>query len=172
VRVALWTFAALIIIVVLIVAVGWMLPVRHQASRTVTLDRSSAEVYAAIRDVEAYPRWRSDLERVELIDARSTLPRFREVSADSGTLTMAIVEDLAPSKLVTRIDEAGLPFGGTWTFVVESTHEGARLTITEDGDVYNPMFRFVSRFVLGHHRTIDRYLADLRAWLAGPGPGR
>ena len=39
---------------------------------------------------------------------------------------------------------------------------GTRLTITEDGEVYNPLFRFVSRFIMGHTSSIDRYLADVQ----------
>jgi hypothetical protein len=35
------------------------------------------------------------------------------------------------------------------------------LRITEDGEVYNPVFRFVSRFVMGHTATMDKYLADV-----------
>ena len=33
------------------------------------------------------------------------------------------------------------------------------MTITERGEVYNPIFRFVSRFVLGHEKTINTYLS-------------
>jgi hypothetical protein len=33
--------------------------------------------------------------------------------------------------------------------------------ITENGEVYNPLFRFVSRYVIGHNRTIDAYLRAL-----------
>ena len=33
--------------------------------------------------------------------------------------------------------------------------------MAEDGEVYNPIFRFVSRFVMGHHATMDRYLRNL-----------
>jgi hypothetical protein len=35
------------------------------------------------------------------------------------------------------------------------------LRITEQGEVYNPVFRFVSRFVIGQNRTIETYLRDL-----------
>ena len=35
---------------------------------------------------------------------------------------------------------------------------GRDLTITEDGEVYNVFFRFMSRFVFGHHATMDAYL--------------
>ena len=33
--------------------------------------------------------------------------------------------------------------------------------ITEDGEVYNPIFRFVSRFVFGQTRMLDAYLRAL-----------
>jgi hypothetical protein len=37
------------------------------------------------------------------------------------------------------------------------------LTITERGEVYNPFFRFVSRYVMGHTQSIDEFMAALRA---------
>ena len=49
------------------------------------------------------------------------------------------------------------------TFELAAAGTGTRLTITERGEVYNPLFRVMSRFILGHTATIDRYLADLRA---------
>ena len=36
---------------------------------------------------------------------------------------------------------------------------GTTLTITEDGEVYNPIFRFMSRFVFGHEATMATYLS-------------
>lgn len=36
---------------------------------------------------------------------------------------------------------------------------GTRITITEDGKVYNPIFRFV----MGHHGTMDDYLTAVGA---------
>ena len=35
------------------------------------------------------------------------------------------------------------------------------VTITEDGWVGNPIFRFVSRYVMGHHATMDGMLKDV-----------
>jgi hypothetical protein len=32
------------------------------------------------------------------------------------------------------------------------------LSITENGEVYNPAFRFVSRYIMGHAATVDAYL--------------
>ena len=61
-----------------------------------------------------------------------------------------------------------MPFGGTWTYRLEPTASGTRLTITEDGEIYNPTFRFVARFVLGYEGTMTRYLDALEEDLAAP----
>jgi hypothetical protein len=41
--------------------------------------------------------------------------------------------------LVTKIDEPEAPFGGTSTMEIVSTANGSRLTITERGEIYNPI---------------------------------
>ena len=85
---------------------------------------------------------------------------FRETS-DQGALTMEVMENQAPVRRVTRIADKNLPFGGTWTYVITATPEGSMLSITEAGEVYNPIFRFMSRFVFGHTRTMESYLTSL-----------
>ncbi|MGH9824216.1 MAG: LIC10604 family protein, partial [Blastocatellia bacterium] len=71
------------------------------------------------------------------------------------------VESTAPRLMVTRIADANLPFGGSWKYEIEKAGDGSIITITEDGEVYNPVFRFVSRFIMGHSATIEGYLKDL-----------
>jgi hypothetical protein len=39
------------------------------------------------------------------------------------------------------------------------------VTIREDGEVYNPVFRFASRFIIGHDATTRKYIAALEASL-------
>ena len=70
-------------------------------------------------------------------------------------------ESAPPLRMVTRIDGKNLPFGGRWIFEISPTAEGCRLNVTERGEVYNPVFRFVSRFVLGYTGTLDRYLTSV-----------
>jgi hypothetical protein len=41
------------------------------------------------------------------------------------------------------------------------TADGATLRITENGYVTNPLFRFMSRFVLGYTGEIEKYLRSL-----------
>jgi hypothetical protein len=81
-----------------------------------------------------------------------------------GDVKTEVVEQDAPRLLVTKII-GQKAFGGTWTFeIAPEGHEAATLTITERGEVYNPLFRTVMRLT-GQTRTIDAYLAKLQAAL-------
>ncbi|PYP70520.1 MAG: hypothetical protein DMD41_14750, partial [Gemmatimonadetes bacterium] len=70
-----------------------------------------------------------------------------------------------PRRLVRRIADPKLPFGGTWTWEITAAPGGSTLTITEDGEIYNPIFRFVARFILGYTGTMESYLKALAARL-------
>jgi hypothetical protein len=48
-----------------------------------------------------------------------------------------------------------------WIMDISPAPDGCRLNITERGEVYNPFFRFVSRFVLGYTNTMDTYLRNV-----------
>lgn len=64
-------------------------------------------------------------------------------------------------RLGCEINTANLPYSGSWTYLLERSGGGTVVRITEDGEVYNPVFRFMSRFVLGQTRTMDAYLRAL-----------
>ena len=66
---------------------------------------------------------------------------------------------------VTRVADPELPYGGTWTFELEPEGSGTRLTITERGQIHNPIFRVIARFVFGYAATIEGYLDELEARL-------
>jgi hypothetical protein len=160
-------------LVAAVAAIGMALPKAHVASRSVRLRRGPPEVWDAIHDVRRFSEWRPGLERVERLPDADGRPRWKEVGSH-GAITFELVEASAPARMVTRIADPSLPFGGSWTYVVDPTPEGSRLTIVEQGEVYNPLFRFMSRFVFGHTATIDAYLAALAARLgegAAPAAG-
>jgi uncharacterized protein YndB with AHSA1/START domain len=143
-----------------VIAIGYSLPVRHVAARAITLRQRPADVYALIADFKNEPAWRSDLQQVEILPDRDGRLRFREKSKQ-GVVTMEVVESNPPKRLVTRIDDKTLPFGGTWTFDISPVSDGSKLNITEHGEVYNPVFRFVSRFIFGYTGTMDTYLKSV-----------
>lgn len=149
-------------LVALVMVIGTTLPQNHSASRSTHLSAPPDTVWRLITDVEGYPAWRSDVDSVERLQSPSGSMTWREISGgDRITLEAVTVEP--PSHLVARIADKGLPFGGSWDYRLEPDGSGTRITITENGEVYNPVFRFVSRYVMGHTATIDKYLKNLAA---------
>ena len=117
-----------------------------------------------IAGVEEYPAWRSGVDSVQLLTGQSDTLAWREVSGGDRISFVAEVFE-APSRLVTRISDKSLPFGGSWEYRIDRDGTGSKVTITENGEVYNPIFRFASRFLIGHTATMDKYLSDLAARL-------
>ena len=159
-RIALYVFAGLVALVLVIVVIGYSLPQSHTASRDVTVPASLEKVFALISTPRDYPKWRSDVDSVEVLPPEGGKERFRELGSN-GPLLMRIEESQPYSRFVTVIADSTLPFGGKWTYELTPAGTGTTLRITEDGEVYNPIFRFVSRFVLGHTATMDKYLQDV-----------
>jgi hypothetical protein len=160
----LWTVIGLVALVGVVTLVGWLLPVKHEASRSTHFNRPPELVYATIADVASYATWVGGASRVEMLGSPNGKIRFRE-HMNTGPLLMEVDEAIAPSRFVTRIAEPD-DFGGTWTFEITPEDGGSKLTITERGEVYNPIFRFMSRFVFGYTATMDAYLASLTKKLA------
>ncbi|HEV8216582.1 MAG TPA: SRPBCC family protein [Gemmatimonadaceae bacterium] len=152
------TLAALIALVALI---GAMLPRDHVASVTARIAAAPADVWATITTPADFPTWRSDVKRVELLPATATGPSWRE-HGSNGAITFAVEAWEPPTRYVGRIADKGLPFGGAWEYRLEPDGaSGTRVTITERGSIYNPIFRFVSRFFMGYTGTMKSYLHAL-----------
>ena len=151
----------LVALVVVVTIIGALLPKGHVARRTARYRQRPEVIWKAITDYDAFPAWRSDVESVEKLPGRDGLPAWREKSRH-GEIPLEVTEAQPPTRLVTRIADPNLPFGGFWTYEITPLAEGgAQLTITENGEVYNPVFRFVSRFIMGHSASIEAYLRAL-----------
>ena len=146
---------AVVIVPAIVVMIGAMLPKEHVASRSILLHASPNEVFSLI----AGP---SDWRGLKYEVLTQPPLKWRETDS-SGTITYERVETIAPRRIVNRIADPKLPFGGSWTYEVAPSGDGTELTITENGEVYNPLFRFVSRFIMGHSATIEKYQHDLAA---------
>lgn len=66
-----------------------------------------------------------------------------------------------PSKRISKINDASLPYGGVWTVTLSPESNQTQVTILEEGEVYNPLFRFLARFAFGHNTTANNYLQAL-----------
>lgn len=146
--------------------IGSRLPRSHRASVARRFPVAADVIWAAITDVDAFPSWREGVKRVQRLPDRNGLPVWIE-EGRSGKMTLAIERMERPRILVGRITDPNLPFGGTWTYEIVPDGVGSCLTITENGEIYNPMFRFMARFILGYEGTIRSYMSSLEKRLAG-----
>ncbi len=158
--------AVIAIVVATVLLVGWLMPEQHRASRQATFQARPEAVWELIRNVEAFPSWRGDVKTVQRLPDRAGWPVWVE-DGSSGRITFAVERAEAPRLLVVRIADPDLPFGGTWTYEISPVGEGSTLTITEDGEIYNPLFRVMARFVFGYESTLTAYLAAAEKRLAG-----
>ncbi len=136
---------------------GAMLPVKHHASRRARFGRSAAEVYAV---VSGPPDWRPDVKASGALPDAGGRRRWWEQDAHGKKITYELLES-SPSRVITRIADKYLPYGGTWTVEIAPAATGAEVRVTEDGEVYNVLFRFLSRYVFGYTGTIETYLRNL-----------
>lgn len=163
------TLAYIVVLLIAVVAivsiVGWSLPVAHVSSRGERFDAPPPAVWKVVTEVGAYASWRSDISAVELLPPVDGRPAWREISGGDRVeyVADAMVE---PTQFVSRITTKGLPYGGRWRYELTPDAGGTRVTITEEGEVYNPIFRFMMKYVLGETATIEKVLTALAKRLA------
>jgi uncharacterized membrane protein len=155
-KIVLALIVALVIVVAVVFTIASRIPKHHTASVSALIARPPVDVYAVLRDVSSSPQWRKEVQRVELLEGN----RFRE-HAKYATVTYEVIDDAPNDHFQTRIVDQNLGYSGSWTYRFAPENGGTRVTITEDGEVSNLIFRFLSRFVFGYDGTMKKVLAAL-----------
>lgn len=151
----------LIGLVVLVFFVGSLIPKKHLATRSAVFHQPRNVIWDIITDFEKAPAWRSGVKSLEKAPPQNNHPVWVEIS-NFGRLPLEVTEKDSLHKMVLTIADKGLPFGGKWTYELTSLDStNTRLTITENGEIYNPFFRFMAQFLFGYHKTLETYLKDL-----------
>ena len=107
---------------------------------------------------------RSDVDEIIHLDG----PGFRaETVSGDDRLAFDLDVDFKQLRMTLAIITEDIPLGGEWIIQVESiTSEKSRITIPENGFVHPPIWRFFSKFLIGHKRTAQRLLSDLDIYCA------
>lgn len=147
-------------LILLVLVVGLLTPEDHRASRTLVTRQSPQAIWDAINDHANEPKWRSDVESITSLGERNGKPVWQENYKDGNTVALLTTESKPPTRIVREIAEEG-PFSGRWEIDIQPTPAGSNITITEVGKVSNPLFRFVSKYIIGHTTFMERYLKGL-----------
>jgi hypothetical protein len=137
-----WTIVAFVGVVGLLALIGYFLPTVHVATRSRPLGAPPERVFALMSNPATYQSW-----------------------WDGATVKSEVVESVPPAKIVTRV-VGETQFGGTWTIEIVPTPTGSIMTITERGEIYNLIFRTLSKFVFGYTSTMESCLEAAQQQLA------
>jgi hypothetical protein len=156
-----WLLAVSGFVLVLALSVallGWLLPVQHHATRQAHFHQPPGSLYAVLAGP---PDWRSDVKASGPLPDHDGRKQWWEEDSHGQRVTFELLEDSPPSRRVVKIADRRLPFGGTWSYEIAPAPGGSDLRITEDGEVYNVIFRFMSRYIFGYTGSIERFFRDL-----------
>jgi uncharacterized protein YndB with AHSA1/START domain len=140
--------------------VGARLPQDHLAVVRARFAAPPDSVYDAITNVDAYPKWRKDVKSVSRLPARNGHTAWRE-TAGSGVLDYEATVAIRPNRVVNTIITKDAGFTGRWIFQILPDSTGSTLTVTEEGAVQQPIFRFLQRYVFGTHAAMETFLHSL-----------
>ena len=138
-----------------------MLAEEHHASRTLVTRQPPRAIWDAINDHANETQWRSDVASVVALGERNGKPVWQENYKDGNKVTLMTTESKPPTRMVRELTDLEGPFSGRWEIDIAPTSEGSKVKITEIGKVSNPVFRFVSKYVIGHTTFMERYLRGL-----------
>ena len=170
-----WTgtiFFALVFIFLTVAGIGTSLPIAHSAECVTFLTAAPDAVFYAINDERSSVAWRPELRSVSLTSGSGKTAVWRETYKDGQVLTLRTVtgsllrgpNGLRVDNLVRSIPfDPRAGFDGTWTYTISAPREPAPtvVSIEEQGNIYNPVFRFLSKYIFGYTGSIRTYLGDL-----------
>ena len=156
----------LALVVAVMALVGSMLPRDHHATRKARFHVAPDALFAVL---SGPPDWRTGVKSFGELPDREARKQWWEEDTHGHKITYETVESTPPRRLVTKIAQPGLPFGGQWTFdIAPALGGGCEVRIHEDGEIYNVIFRFMARFIFGYTGSIETYLRDLGAKFGEP----
>lgn len=156
------------VLVVLVVACGVIYvmgsrqPLDHTAAVRAHFHAPPDSLYKIVSDVAAYPQWRPDVKKVEVLPQRNGHVAWRETGSN-GTMDFEFTESSPPEHLVSTLISTGAGFTGRWRFRFLGDSAGTEVDIMEEGSVQNPIFRFAMRYVFGMYSSLETYMNALAA---------
>ncbi|HLJ84603.1 MAG TPA: hypothetical protein VKT51_10560 [Candidatus Eremiobacteraceae bacterium] len=153
-----------------VAGIGTTIPIWHSTKCAADIAAPSDALFGAIADDGSSASWRPELRSVTLVSGSGPTTVWRETYKSGQELTLYTnrLGYASGRQLVRDIPfDPRLGFDGNWVFNVgKSGQRGenkTRVAINEQGHIYNPVFRFLTKYVFGYSGSIRTYLTDLGA---------
>jgi uncharacterized membrane protein len=153
--------ALIVTVAVLLLVVGLLTSKGHVVTKTIRLKQKPEAVWQAISDFQNQPSWRKDLSKVERLPDRSGKEMWKEVYKNGDEIPLETTESIPQQRLVRTIADPELPFSGVWEMKIKADGDGTLLSITESGEIPNPLFRGIFKIFFSYEDSIVHYEAEL-----------
>ena len=157
------TVGFLVGLVLIVLVIGTVLPRSQLGARTLILRQPPQAVWQVLTDFPGKPSWQPGVERFERIADRNGHEVWMEVHKSGARVVFETIESHPPHRLVRRVPGDYGPFRGLFVVEITPIEGGCRVSFTQEGEVPNPFYRFVIRFLLPFEGFLD---ADLKALAA------
>jgi hypothetical protein len=151
-------------IVLLLVVVGLLRPKGHVARTQAKYSHPPDSLWATLADFEHWGEWNPEVKSVTRLPERAGHTMLKVIGTWGEAPTEITVWD-PPRRLETQMDAGA--FRGGWTYELAVSPEGGTvLTVTERGEVDNPVFRAMMMFhdnhatMLAFHRALAGRLRE------------
>lgn len=142
----LFVMGAIAAVVIALLVGGLVTPREYTVTRSALLPFAPEQVWSALQTI---------------IAASGQLELREEPSSDA-----------VPSRITARLIADDQSDVGAWTWTLLQEDAATRVTLTEHGDIANPIARIVRAQLGGHHKNVERHLQELEAQLTASGAQR
>lgn len=140
---------------------GKRLPVEHTVVAAQTIAAPPAKVWGLLVNVDAQPTWRHGLKSLEELPEQNGHQRWTE-HYSGAQMTFQLIESDPMKSRVVQLEPQGASMDGEWIYQLLPMDDGrTSVTITEHGNLYSPLYRFLMHYILGDTFNQKRYLDDL-----------
>jgi Polyketide cyclase / dehydrase and lipid transport len=146
-KILFWIAFSLFALILIMALVGMMLPKAHSVTRMARFKQPPEALFASIPEITLWQPLPPDGG-----------PRKWAQQIHGRTVTFEEVASDPPRLFHVKIADKNLPYAGEWIWQITPTPDGCTCRIIENGEVYNPIFRFLGQLVFGYTKTIDAYL--------------
>jgi hypothetical protein len=158
------------LVVVGVYAWGLSVPERHLVTVSAVVPRDAEAAFAVVADPAERPRWAPQVARIGRVDDDPGGRRvWRELDETGDRFEFSIVSDAFPTVVLTATRPEEIGMTATWTWTVSPADGGARVTLTEDATIRNPLFRGVWALRTGPWAQVEGDLSALARHLGGTG---
>lgn len=155
----LFVMGAVAAVVIALLVGGLTTPRAHAVVRSASINAAASVVWTHVRDVARHAEWREALEEVTIEDDGGMLRWTARTTTGSARYEMT-GED-PPRRFSARSLDDDLSASSEWTWQVDGDQHASIVTITERGEVPNPVVRFVRTHLTGFAGPVEQYLRDL-----------